>query len=191
MWEWTVSMHEEITQQTPLMQQYATIKRVRRYVALFQVGDFYELFWWCKNSGSFLGIALTKRGKTAGTDIPLCGVPIHAFDHYVSKLVKVGSKLPCVTSLSSQNLVRWFVEGCACVYAWYSGWATFIRWKILILYCCFKVCSRWVWLFSSRISNGAALFTFINDAAIHRLEAELLRFFRTKLFLFLLISYNL
>lgn len=77
---------------TPLMQQYHVIKaQYPDALVFFQVGDFYELFFDdAKNAAAFLGIALTKRGKEKGQDIPLCGVPVHALDHYLTKLVKGG-----------------------------------------------------------------------------------------------------
>jgi DNA mismatch repair protein MutS len=80
---------------TPLMQQYLDIKsEYADTLLLFQVGDFYELFYDdAKRAAVFLGIALTARGKNKGEPIPLCGVPVHAFDHYVSKLVKGGFKV--------------------------------------------------------------------------------------------------
>ncbi len=81
-----------MTKPTPLMQQYWDIKREHLETLLFfQVGDFYELFFDdAKKAAAFLGIALTKRGKDKGEDIPLCGVPVHALDHYLVKLVKGG-----------------------------------------------------------------------------------------------------
>lgn len=80
---------------TPLMQQFETIKaEYPDALLLFQVGDFYELFFDdAKTAAAFLGIALTARGKNNGDPIPLCGVPVHALDHYVSKLVKGGFKV--------------------------------------------------------------------------------------------------
>jgi DNA mismatch repair protein MutS len=77
---------------TPLMQQYHVIKAdYPDALVFFQVGDFFELFFDdAKNAAAFLGIALTKRGKEKGQDIPLCGVPVHALDHYLTKLVKCG-----------------------------------------------------------------------------------------------------
>lgn len=74
------------------MLQYHVIKdQYPDALVFFQVGDFYELFFDdAKNAAAFLGIALTKRGKEKGQDIPLCGVPIHALDHYLTKLVKGG-----------------------------------------------------------------------------------------------------
>ena len=80
---------------TPLMKQYAQIKiNFSDALLFFQVGDFYELFWEdAKVASAFLGIALTKRGTYKDEPIPLCGVPIHALEHYLHKLVKGGFKV--------------------------------------------------------------------------------------------------
>jgi DNA mismatch repair protein MutS len=77
---------------TPLMQQYHEIKdRYPDALLFFQVGDFYELFFAdAQRAAAFLGITLTARGKNKGEPIPLCGVPVHAKDHYVAKLIKGG-----------------------------------------------------------------------------------------------------
>jgi DNA mismatch repair protein MutS len=81
-----------MTKTTPLMQQYWALKEEYPDALLFfQVGDFYELFFEdAKKAAAFLGITLTKRGKDKGEPIPLCGVPVHALDHYLAKLVKGG-----------------------------------------------------------------------------------------------------
>ena len=80
---------------TPLMRQYHAIKQ--QYpdaLLLFQVGDFYELFFDdAKKAAACLAITLTKRGKINGEPIPLCGVPVHALDHYLTKLIKAGFKV--------------------------------------------------------------------------------------------------
>ncbi len=80
---------------TPLMQQFHDIKAQHSDTLLFfQVGDFYELFFEdAKKAAAFLGIALTKRGTMNGKPIPLCGVPVHAIDHYLTKLVRGGFKV--------------------------------------------------------------------------------------------------
>ncbi len=81
---------------TPLMQQFYDIKAEYPDTLLFfQVGDFYELFFDdAKTAAAFLGIALTSRGKTNnGEPVPLCGVPLHAKDHYLAKLIKGGFKV--------------------------------------------------------------------------------------------------
>ena len=80
---------------TPLMQQYFDIKQQQQEtLLLFQVGDFYELFFEdAQKAAAFLGITLTKRGTLDGQPIPLCGVPVHALDHYLTKLVRGGFKV--------------------------------------------------------------------------------------------------
>lgn len=76
---------------TPLMVQYLALRQQHQALLLFQVGDFYELFFDDAITASrILGIALTKRGEHEGKPIPLCGVPIHAIDHYLAKLIKAG-----------------------------------------------------------------------------------------------------
>ena len=82
-------------QTTPLMQQYFDIRgNYPDAILLFQVGDFYELFFDdAKKVAAFLGIALTSRGKNNGMPIPLCGVPVHTLDHYLTKLVRGGFKV--------------------------------------------------------------------------------------------------
>jgi DNA mismatch repair protein MutS len=87
---------------TPLMEQYFAIKeQYPDSLLFFQVGDFYELFFQdAKTASSFLAIALTKRGKNKGEDIPLCGVPIHALNHYLIKLIKGGFKVAICDQLT-------------------------------------------------------------------------------------------
>lgn len=80
---------------TPLMEQYFAIKTTHPdTILMFQVGDFYELFFDdAKTAAQCLGIALTKRGNIGGEPIPLCGVPVHALQHYLIKLVRAGHKV--------------------------------------------------------------------------------------------------
>ena len=80
---------------TPLIEQYFEIRnQFPDTVLMFQVGDFYEMFFDdAKKASAFLGIALTKRGTLNGEPIPLCGVPVHALDHHLTKLVKGGFKV--------------------------------------------------------------------------------------------------
>lgn len=87
--------NQDLSGLTPLMKQYFTIQAEHKdTLLLFQVGDFYELFFDdAKKVAEFLGITLTKRGMFNGQPIPLCGFPIHAVDHYITRLVKGGFKL--------------------------------------------------------------------------------------------------
>jgi DNA mismatch repair protein MutS len=78
-----------------MMEQYWAIKTANPGCLLFyRMGDFYELFFEDAEIASrALGIALTKRGKHLGADIPMCGVPIHASNEYLQKLIAAGHKV--------------------------------------------------------------------------------------------------
>src|SRR6185295_16423799 len=80
---------------TPLMAQYLEIKAAHpEYLLFYRMGDFYEMFFEdAVKAAAALDIALTKRGKHDGDDIPMCGVPVHAHDAYLSKLVRQGFKV--------------------------------------------------------------------------------------------------
>ncbi|WEX09473.1 DNA mismatch repair protein MutS [Chelativorans sp. AA-79] len=80
---------------TPMMQQYIEIKAANADCLLFyRMGDFYELFFDDAEAASrALGITLTKRGKHRGEDIPMCGVPVHAADDYLQKLIALGFRV--------------------------------------------------------------------------------------------------
>ncbi|MBA2307457.1 DNA mismatch repair protein MutS [Candidatus Dependentiae bacterium] len=88
---------------TPLMRQYHAIKKLYPDMMLmFQVGDFYELFFEdAQQAASVLGIALTQRGTYNGQPIPLAGVPLHVIDHYMSKLVRAGYKVALCDQLEA------------------------------------------------------------------------------------------
>src|SRR3954454_22369667 len=80
---------------TPMMEQYLEIKAANPGLLLFyRMGDFYELFFDDADKASrALGIVLTKRGKHQGLDIPMCGVPVHAADDYLQKLIGFGYRV--------------------------------------------------------------------------------------------------
>ena len=77
---------------TPMMQQYLRIKSQHPDCLLFyRMGDFYELFYSdASEAAGILDIALTARGKSAGSPIPMCGVPYHSADRYLARLVEAG-----------------------------------------------------------------------------------------------------
>ncbi len=79
------------TAPTPMMAQFLEIKAAYPgYLLFYRMGDFYELFFEDAETASrALGIALTKRGKHLGADIAMCGVPIHAADQYLQKLIRL------------------------------------------------------------------------------------------------------
>ena len=83
------------TPSTPMMAQYLEIKAANPDCLLFyRMGDFYEMFFGDAEVASrALGIALTRRGKHQGIDIPMCGVPIHAADPYLQKLIALGHRV--------------------------------------------------------------------------------------------------
>lgn len=78
-----------------MMQQYIEIKSVNPDSLLFyRMGDFYELFFDDAEIASrALGITLTKRGKHKGEDIPMCGVPVHAAEDYLQRLIGLGHRV--------------------------------------------------------------------------------------------------
>ncbi len=77
---------------TPVMEQYFKAKAKHpEALLLFRMGDFYELFYDdAVTAAACLGIALTKRGKNAGEDIPMAGVPVHALEGYLPRLIRAG-----------------------------------------------------------------------------------------------------
>src|SRR5690606_20037748 len=84
-----------IAAMTPMMAQYFEIKGVNPgYLLFYRMGDFYELFFEdAEIASAALGITLTKRGKHMGEDIPMCGVPIHAAQDYLKKLIALGHRV--------------------------------------------------------------------------------------------------
>ncbi len=80
---------------TPMMAQFFEIKANNPDSLLFyRMGDFYEMFFQDAEVASrALGIALTKRGQYQGHDIPMCGVPVHAADNYLQKLIRLGHRV--------------------------------------------------------------------------------------------------
>lgn len=82
-------------QHTPMMQQYLKLKAENPDILLFcRMGDFYELFYDdAKRASQLLDISLTKRGASAGEPIPMAGVPFHAVESYLAKLVQLGESV--------------------------------------------------------------------------------------------------
>ncbi len=83
------------TRVTPMMRQFMEIKTANPDCLLFyRMGDFYELFFEDAETASrALGITLTTRGKHLGADIPMCGVPVHAADDYLQRLIALGHRV--------------------------------------------------------------------------------------------------
>ena len=80
---------------TPMMQQYLGIKsEYPDMLVFYRMGDFYELFYDdAKKAARLLDITLTARGKSAGNPIPMAGVPYHAAEGYLAKLVRQGESV--------------------------------------------------------------------------------------------------
>lgn len=80
---------------TPMLEQYfETRKAYPGYLLFYRMGDFYEMFFEDAVAASkALDITLTKRGQYNGEDIPMCGVPFHAYESYLSRLIKQGYKV--------------------------------------------------------------------------------------------------
>ena len=86
---------ENIQTHTPMMQQYLRIKAEYPHMLLFyRMGDFYELFYDdAQHAARLLSITLTARGQSSGKPIPMAGVPFHAAESYIAKLIKQGHSI--------------------------------------------------------------------------------------------------
>ncbi|MGL4826273.1 MAG: DNA mismatch repair protein MutS [Vibrionaceae bacterium] len=86
---------DNLVTHTPMMQQYLKIKAQHPEQLLFyRMGDFYELFFDdAKKAAKLLDISLTKRGSSAGEPIPMAGVPFHAVENYLARLVQLGESV--------------------------------------------------------------------------------------------------
>ncbi|GKW41939.1 DNA mismatch repair protein MutS [Pectobacterium carotovorum subsp. carotovorum] len=90
-----MSKIENLDSHTPMMQQYFRLKAEHPEILLFyRMGDFYELFYDdAKRASQLLDISLTKRGASAGEPIPMAGVPHHAVENYLARLVQMGESV--------------------------------------------------------------------------------------------------
>ncbi len=165
---------------TPLMKQYFEIKQqFPDTLLLFQVGDFYELFFQdAQKAASFLGIALTKRGKNNGEPIPLCGVPVHALDHYLTKLIKGGFKVALCDQLHEARPGKMVERGVTRVFTpgTLTDGALLDAKKASYLFSFFPLPNAWGLLFGELLT--AQLFaTVVSPKGEKTVESELIRFF--------------
>ena len=95
----------DLSQHTPMMQQYLSIKADHPNTLLFyRMGDFYELFYDdAKHAANLLDLTLTHRGKSNGTAIPMAGVPYHAAEGYLGKLLKQGESIAICEQTGDPN----------------------------------------------------------------------------------------
>lgn len=93
---------------TPMMQQYLRLKAENPEVLLFyRMGDFYELFYDdAKRASQLMDISLTKRGSSAGEPIPMAGVPYHAVEGYLAKLVQLGESVAIAEQIGDPALSK-------------------------------------------------------------------------------------
>ncbi|MFN0317701.1 MAG: DNA mismatch repair protein MutS [Burkholderiales bacterium] len=97
---------------TPMMQQYLSIKaRYPGMLLFYRMGDFYELFHEdAERASRLLDITLTARGQSAGTPIKMAGVPYHAADQYLAKLVKLGESVAICEQIGDPSASKGPVE---------------------------------------------------------------------------------
>ena len=106
-------MHEPMTEpSTPLMRQYAAVKKDHPTALLFfRLGDFYELFFDdAIVAAKELQITLTSRNKEKGIAVPMCGVPHHAAENYIGKLIRKGFKVAICEQMEDARLAKKLVR---------------------------------------------------------------------------------
>lgn len=103
---------EATTQHTPGMQQYLRIKsQYPDMLLLYRMGDFYELFYSdAEKAAKLLNITLTARGQSCGKPIPMAGVPYHALEGYLSKLVQQGEPAVICEQIGDPQATKGLVE---------------------------------------------------------------------------------
>ncbi|MBN6058832.1 DNA mismatch repair protein MutS [Aggregatibacter actinomycetemcomitans] len=105
-------LEDNLTQHTPMMKQYLQLKAENPDILLFyRMGDFYELFYDdAKRASALLDISLTKRGQSAGQPVPMAGVPYHAVEGYLAKLVQLGESVAICEQVGDPNTAKGPVE---------------------------------------------------------------------------------
>ncbi|QDA58267.1 DNA mismatch repair protein MutS [Thermomonas aquatica] len=101
-----------LEQHTPLMRQFFAAKAEHPDVLLFfRMGDFYELFYDdARKAARLLDITLTQRGSSAGQPIPMAGVPHHAYEGYLARLVALGESVAICEQIGDPALAKGLVE---------------------------------------------------------------------------------
>src|SRR5262245_61465939 len=103
---------KNLASHTPMMQQYLRIKAQHPDMLVFyRMGDFYELFYGdAENAARLLDITLTTRGASAGAPIKMAGVPYHAVEQYLARLVKLGESVAICEQIGDPNTAKGPVE---------------------------------------------------------------------------------
>ncbi|OOG40794.1 DNA mismatch repair protein MutS [Rhodanobacter sp. C05] len=104
--------HDDLTKHTPFMRQYLSAKAEHPEVLLFfRMGDFYELFYDdARKAARLLDITLTQRGQSGGAPIPMAGVPYHAVENYLARLVRLGESVAICEQIGDPALAKGIVE---------------------------------------------------------------------------------
>src|SRR5436190_23263895 len=97
---------------TPLMRQFFAAKAEHPAILLFfRMGDFYELFYDdARKAARLLDITLTQRGASGGQPIPMAGVPVHAVEGYLARLVALGESVAICEQIGDPALAKGLVE---------------------------------------------------------------------------------
>src|SRR5579862_4227704 len=97
---------------TPLMRQYNSVKQqVPNALLLFRLGDFYELFYDdAVVAARELEITLTSRNKEKGAAIPMCGVPYHAAENYIARLIQKGYRVAICDQMEDPRVAKKLVK---------------------------------------------------------------------------------
>ncbi|HEY4127167.1 MAG TPA: DNA mismatch repair protein MutS [Gammaproteobacteria bacterium] len=106
------SADNTFSEHTPMMRQYLRAKAEHPDVLLFyRMGDFYELFYDdARKASRLMDITLTQRGQSAGSAIPMAGVPYHQLDNYLAKLVKLGESVAICEQIGDPTTSKGPVE---------------------------------------------------------------------------------
>ena len=101
-------MAKQAADETPMMKQYRSVhaKLPKETVLFFRLGDFYEMFFEdAENCAKLLGLALTQRNG-----VPMAGIPFHASEAYIDKLLKVGKKVAICDQMEEPKPGKKLVE---------------------------------------------------------------------------------
>ena len=110
---------EKAAEHTPFMRQYLAAKAAHPDVLLFfRMGDFYELFYDdARKAARLLDITLTQRGQSAGALIPMAGVPYHAAENYLARLVRLASRWRSVSRSAIRRPRRAWSNARSCAWS--------------------------------------------------------------------------
>ena len=113
----------QLANHTPMMQQYLRLKSQHpEQIMFYRMGDFYELFYDdAKKAAHLLDITLTSRGQSAGKSVPMAGIPFHAAEGYLARLVKLGESVVICEQVGDPATSKGPVVGCQLLaIAWFQ-----------------------------------------------------------------------